>query len=215
MEWRGAGSYRSGARYYGEETAGGGGSWQQEAARSPWRPAHYQPQLILTHTPSPHRRSATDPNISAVLRPPPPRRRLPPTPQQPSNLNIDQFNPMTMSRSPTAPGYLASSNTSILPNTELSINFPKLNASPTHKSLGEFRAPPGMIPSTLPRPPAPGRRTLPAPIPGWAGLEEAVAAGRGTRQLPVVAQQPRPGVGHSPTRGHRPLHSEDEEEDWC
>ena len=160
VEWRGAGSYRSGARYYGEETAGGGGgggSWQQEAARSPWRPAHYQPQLILTHTPSPHRRSATDPNISAVLRPPPPRRRLPPTPQQPSNLNIDQFHPMTMSRSPTAPGYLASSNTSILPNTELSINFPKLNASPTHKSLGEFRAPPGMIPSTLPRPPAPGR----------------------------------------------------------
>ena len=176
-------------------------------ARSPWRPAHFQPELILTHTPSPHRRSATDPNISAALRPPPPRRRLPPTPQQPSNLNIDQLQPISMSRSPTAPGLLAS--------TDININFPKLNLSPSHKPLGEFRPPPGMIPSTLPRPPAPARRTLPAPIPGWAGLEEAVAAGRGTRQLPPVVQPVRPGP--SPTRGGaaRRLHSDDEEEDWC
>jgi hypothetical protein len=221
--------WRDTARYYGYTN---GGQWSDSPpanGRSPWRPAHYQPipdllppaaRPIISFSPSPHRRSATDPNLSgAALRPAaPPRRRLPPTPQQPSNLNIDQLQPVLLSRS----------------SSELPINFPRLNPSPSRKSspllIGAAGVPPGggspfgplppgMIPSVLPRPPVPIRRTLPAPQPGWAGLEEAVAAGRGSRQLPVVTHPPRPGVGLSPSRrkvNHvRREELEEEEEDWC
>jgi hypothetical protein len=214
--------WRDTARYYGH-TNGHGGHWAAEAspARSPWRPAHFQPDLlhlparpVLSFSPSPHRRSATDPNISGSLRPAlPPRRRLPPTPQQPSNLNIDQLQPVLLSRS----------------TSELPINFPRLSLSPSRKSSPSagvataaaafVQLPPGMIPSVLPRPPVPARRTLPAPLPGWASLEEAVAAGRGSRQLPVVVQPGRPGVGFSPSRRGlaqvRRDVEEEEEEDWC
>ena len=199
-EWNNS---RSDARFYQD-------TWEAPSPppRTPWRTAHIQPDLLLAHTPSPHRRSATDPNIAGLLRPPPPRRRLPPTPQQPSNLNIDQLHPIRINRSPTLPGLLS--------ETDLSINFPKLSRSPSHKHFVDFPPLLGMIPSTLPRLSVPARRTLPAPLPGWAGLEEAVQAGRGSRMLPVVVQ-PRPGVGPSPSRGqnHRTGNSEDEEEDWC
>ena len=191
--WRG--SWRSEARYYED-------GWRDDCSPSGtvWRPAHYQHH-------QPHTRSATDPNLSAGSRPPPPRRRLPPTPKQPSNLNIDQVPPLMMNRSPTVPGQLST--------TELAINFPKLNPSPSHKPLGDFRLPPGMIPSKLPRvgSSAMGRRTLPTPIPGWSGLEEAVAAGRGSRQLPTLKVPSTGVVGKSPTRAR--THSEEEEEDWC
>ena len=223
--------WRDTARYYGHTN---GGQWSESSpptvARSPWRPAHFQPAAdllppsaarpVISFSPSPHRRSATDPNLCGALRPAaPPRRRLPPTPQQPSNLNIDQLQPVLLSRS----------------SSELPINFPRLSLSPSRKSSpllvgttvphhngnGAFGPlPPGMIPSVLPRPPVQTRRTLPAPVPGWAELEEAVAAGRGSRQLPVVVQPPRPGVGLSPSRRtmnhiRREEEEEEEEEDWC
>lgn len=180
-----------------------------------------------------HRRSATDPDLAAISqgglpvpsRPLPPRRRLPPTPCQPSGLNIDQLQPSAASRSPTLPGLL-------LAKADLPINFPKVSASPSRSAataalvqagLAPFRVPRGMIPSTLPRPlapPAAARRTLPSPAAqGWAELEEAVAPGRGTRQLPLIVQPwPGVGVGSSPSRGGRQKVShenEEEEEDWC
>ena len=215
----GRGSWRSEARYYED-------GWREDspppAGRTPWRPAHYR------HHQAPHRRSATDPNLSASsgggARPPPPRRRLPPTPQQPSNLNIDHVPPLMMNRSPTVTGPLSTA--------ELAINFPKLNPSPSHKPLGEFRLPPGMIPSKLPRnitsatatsTTTTGRRTLPTPIPGWSGFDDTAApaalAGRGSRQLPAVLQLPRTGgLGKSPSRVPTNLNQtgeEEEEEDWC
>ena len=155
-------------------------------------------------------------------------RRLPATPQQPTTLNIDSLPAISISRSPTVPGL---------------INFPRLNPSPTHASkTNSLRTERN---ARLPVPPAgqpaPSRRTLPPRTGPWSRsleehmtLEEAVEAGRGTRQLPVISSQPgrargatgpanivpslpavRPGtsVGFSPSReGHR---TSDSEDDWC
>ena len=77
-------------------------------------------------------------------------------------------------------------------------NFPKVNASPTHAAR---RMP------AYPVPPAP-------PL----SFEEAVALGRGTRQLPspVVPNGYRPGGGGRPAGRRLPQPAaESDDEDWC
>ncbi|KAJ8883092.1 hypothetical protein PR048_014931 [Dryococelus australis] len=88
-------------------------------------------------------------------------RRLPPTPSKPSTLQL----------------------------RPASINFPKLNASPTHCPVA------------------------PAPPPGPQcplSFEQAVAIGRGGRLLP----SPVPN-GYKPGQQRRLRHSDSDDDDWC
>lgn len=105
-------------------------------------------------------------------------RRLPPTPSKPSTL---QLRP--------AP-----------------INFPQLNASPTH------------YPLPLPPPLAPQREPVPAYCP--LSFEQAVAIGRGGRLLPSPVPNgykpgPGPGQAQPPPHRKRSRHSDSDDDDWC
>jgi hypothetical protein len=102
--------------------------------------AQYRPQLVVAASPTPTRRSATDPNLSSVLRPPLlPRRRLPPTPRQPSNLDVDKLQEQQkgnyLSKSSTDPNMLEATVSSEEASKQavLEFNFPRLNFSPSHK----------------------------------------------------------------------------------
>lgn len=104
-------------------------------------------------------------------------RRLPPTPKKPSTLQLKPAN----------------------------INFPKLNASPTHGShVGHVTGPQhGPIP-TVP----PGHGPL--------SFEQAVAMGRGGRMLPSPVPngfKPQPTLAKQKTPRSR--HSDSDEDDWC
>lgn len=152
-------------------------------------------------------------------------RKLPATPTQPSTLNIDSLTNIGINQ------------------PESRFNFPKLNPSPSRGRPGGARLPD-----------MPGR-TAPAFRQGSAGawsrslddpitFEEAVMAGRGSRQLPTVGPEqiasamragrapgarrelPRPGTtigfansyqsgSGSAAYNGRSHYSESEEEDWC
>ncbi|XP_076066879.1 calcium voltage-gated channel subunit cacophony isoform X6 [Oratosquilla oratoria] len=204
-----------------------------------------------SRSPSPHRRAGSSyPTI-------PQRRgggrRLPPTPNKPSTLHLG----------PHPPGHHHT-----LPSTAKSpvrgqpINFPKLNASPTHvpklempPAFRERRTPAVMEGIARPRMPVsvqvPGGKTLPpgaprrppmAPIRDQypyerrpeepLSFEQAVAIGRGSRQLPSPAvpngykpgrdRGVRPPGPMSATpgppgsrRGPGVRHSDSDEDDWC
>ena len=157
-------------------------------------------------------------------------RKLPATPTQPSTLNLGHLNGQT---DPNSGNFLG---------VDL-FSFPRLETSPTRmklllQSLGK-KAPQQQLqqqPPIVPRRSLPGRsiarwsRSLDDPV----TFEEAVIAGRGSRQLPVVGpqqllasgrgrglvlsatkrelpQQPRGGLSHH----HSNYVDSDEEEDWC
>ncbi|KAL0121113.1 hypothetical protein PUN28_008671 [Cardiocondyla obscurior] len=114
-------------------------------------------------------------------------RRLPPTPSKPSTLQLKPTN----------------------------INFPKLNASPTHgphvPTGPTAHVAPGHV---LQHPPHPPSHMQPSHHPEFLSFEQAVAIGRGGRLLP----SPVPN-GYKPQlqskRAPRSRHSDSDEDDWC
>ncbi|KAF0292815.1 Voltage-dependent calcium channel type A subunit alpha-1 [Amphibalanus amphitrite] len=131
-------------------------------------------------------------------------RRLPPTPSRPSTLDPAEFPHVAR-----AAGYRP-------PPGAAPFNFPKVNASPTH--TGRRMPAPGVPP--VRRPPLPPTYAAEPQPP--LSFEEAVAMGRGTRQLPspVVPNGYRPGGGGAgvarPAGRRLPQPAGDsEDEDWC
>ncbi|XP_070165290.1 voltage-dependent calcium channel type A subunit alpha-1 isoform X13 [Polyergus mexicanus] len=123
-------------------------------------------------------------------------RRLPPTPNKPSTLQLKPAN----------------------------INFPKLNASPTHGLHGPM-APGG--PAHVPVVPVPGH-VLQHPHPPShmvpssmqashhpLSFEQAVAMGRGGRLLPSPVPNGYKPQPQSKQRTPRSRHSDSDEDDWC
>ncbi|XP_076286468.1 calcium voltage-gated channel subunit cacophony isoform X18 [Lasioglossum baleicum] len=114
-----------------------------------------------------------------------PRRRLPPTPNKPPTLQLKPAN----------------------------INFPKLNASPTHgphlMSGPHVPLPPGMHPA----PPGfvPGMQPSHCPL----SFEQAVAIGRGGRLLPSPVPNGYKPQPQAKQRTPRSRHSDSDEDDWC
>nr|XP_033322106.1 voltage-dependent calcium channel type A subunit alpha-1 isoform X4 [Megalopta genalis] len=106
-----------------------------------------------------------------------PRRRLPQTPNKPSTLQLKSAN----------------------------INFPKVNASPTHVPI-----PPGMQ-----HPPPPGH--VPGMQPSHCPLsfEQAVAMGRGGRLLPSPVPNGYKPQPQAKQRTPRSRHSDSDDDDWC
>ncbi|XP_042203570.1 voltage-dependent calcium channel type A subunit alpha-1-like isoform X7 [Homarus americanus] len=207
-----------------------------------------------SRSPSPHRRAGSSyPTI-------PQRRgggrRLPPTPNKPSTLHLGP--------QPTQPlpGHQGAGHHTLpggkSPTRSQPINFPKLNASPTHVPklemppvFRERRTPPVTEGSARPRVPPPGkilppgalRRPPMAPIRDQypyerrpeepLSFEQAVAIGRGTRQLPspAVPNGYKPGRDRAVPRLPGPVgaagagaprraapgvrHSDSDEDDWC
>ncbi|XP_076228266.1 calcium voltage-gated channel subunit cacophony isoform X1 [Nomia melanderi] len=116
------------------------------------------------------------------------RRRLPPTPSKPSTLQLKPAN----------------------------INFPKLNASPTHgpHMLGGPHIP---IPAGMQHPPPAQPGHMPGMQPSHCPLsfEQAVAMGRGGRILPSPVPngyKPQPQAKQMTPRSR---HSDSDEDDWC
>ncbi|XP_011879617.1 PREDICTED: voltage-dependent calcium channel type A subunit alpha-1-like isoform X3 [Vollenhovia emeryi] len=122
-------------------------------------------------------------------------RRLPPTPNKPSTLQLKPAN----------------------------INFPKLNASPTHGP--HVMAPSG--PAHVPATPVPGHVLQhphpPSHIPPSSvqpshhplSFEQAVAMGRGGRLLPSPVPNGYKPQPQSKQRAPRSRHSDSDEDDWC
>lgn len=116
-------------------------------------------------------------------------RRLPPTPNKPSTLQLKPAN----------------------------INFPKLNASPTHGP--HMVGGPHVAAAPVPGMPHPPTGHIPPPVqPTHCPLsfEQAVAMGRGGRLLPSPVPngykpQPQPKQQRIP----RSRHSDSDEDDWC
>ncbi|XP_063983724.1 voltage-dependent calcium channel type A subunit alpha-1 isoform X3 [Diachasmimorpha longicaudata] len=117
-------------------------------------------------------------------------RRLPPTPNKPSTLQLKPAN----------------------------INFPKLNASPTHGPHLMQHVPPSVLPPHGPST-ASGvhvssmSSTVHCPL----SFEQAVAMGRGGRLLPSPVPngyKPQPTAGQK-QRTPRSRHSDSDEDDWC
>ncbi|XP_050685852.1 voltage-dependent calcium channel type A subunit alpha-1-like isoform X27 [Eriocheir sinensis] len=208
---------------------------------------HYSVSLDWrSRSPSPHRNAGSSyPTI-------PQRRgggrRLPPTPNKPSTLHLGS---QSTPGHPPLPGAKS-------PTRQQPINFPKLNASPTHVPklemppvFRERRTPPAAEGSARPRAPPPGkvlppgalRRPPMAPIRDQypyerrpeepLSFEQAVAIGRGTRQLPspAVPNGYKPGRDRAVPRLPAPVgaagggaprrsapgvrHSDSDEDDWC
>lgn len=208
--------------------------------------SYYRSSMVTTHhrsrTPSPVRvgyrnaRANRFPPTSTLIKPPQVpnrrsggRRTLPATPTQPSTLNLDQLN-----GTPSA-----SAGTSNFLGVDL-FNFPRLETSPTRmklllQNLGRKNNHVSSASGQLSEPPMVPRRNIPGRVCRWSRslddpitFEEAVIAGRGSRQLPVVGPQqllgrgrgggqakrelPRPGVS---SHHHAAFVDSDEEEDWC
>ncbi|KAG7196637.1 hypothetical protein KM043_015983 [Ampulex compressa] len=108
-------------------------------------------------------------------------RRLPPTPNKPSTLQLKPAN----------------------------INFPKLNASPTH---GPHVAGPHAA-----MPPHPAASHVPGMQPSHCPLsfEQAVAMGRGGRLLPSPVPNGYKPQPQGKQRTPRSRHSDSDEDDWC
>ncbi|XP_071647027.1 voltage-dependent calcium channel type A subunit alpha-1 isoform X16 [Temnothorax longispinosus] len=127
-------------------------------------------------------------------------RRLPPTPNKPSTLQLKPAN----------------------------INFPKLNASPTHgphvmaPPSGPAHVPVGPVTGqVLQHPHPPSHMPPPSMQPSHDPLsfEQAVAMGRGGRALPSTVPngykpQPKPQAKRAP-RESRSRHSDSDDDDWC
>ncbi|XP_060812333.1 voltage-dependent calcium channel type A subunit alpha-1 isoform X16 [Bombus pascuorum] len=109
-------------------------------------------------------------------------RLLPPTPNKPSTLQLKPAN----------------------------INFPKLNASPTHGSHMHATLPAGI------QHPPPGQH-LPPMQPSHCPLsfEQAVAMGRGGRLLPSPVPNGYKPQPQAKQRTPRSRHSDSDEDDWC
>ncbi|XP_078045541.1 calcium voltage-gated channel subunit cacophony isoform X4 [Augochlora pura] len=105
-----------------------------------------------------------------------PRRRLPQTPNKPSTLQLKTAN----------------------------INFPKVNASPTHVPI-----PPGM------HPPPPGHVPGMQPTHCPLSFEQAVAMGRGGRLLPSPVPNGYKPQPQAKQRTPRSRHSDSDDDDWC
>ncbi|XP_077274834.1 calcium voltage-gated channel subunit cacophony isoform X11 [Temnothorax americanus] len=126
-------------------------------------------------------------------------RRLPPTPNKPSTLQLKPAN----------------------------INFPKLNASPTHgphvmaPPSGPAHVPVGpMTGHVLQHPHPPSHMPPPSMQPSHDPLsfEQAVAMGRGGRALPsTVPNGYKPQIKPQPKRAprERSRHSDSDDDDWC
>ncbi|KAK0092037.1 hypothetical protein PV326_002348 [Microctonus aethiopoides] len=132
-------------------------------------------------------------------------RRLPPTPNKPSTLQLK-------------PGI---------------INFPKLNASPTHGShMTQHVASSAAVVGAHVVPPPTGGGTTAAAVVGAhvpsmsasvsghcpLSFEQAVAMGRGGRLLPSPVPngyKPQPSSGPTKQRTPRSRHSDSDEDDWC
>jgi len=208
--------WQGGQRYFEQPTL----APPSNIPRTPWRPGHYDtppglfnkdPQGMASlqeqsRTPSPEHSSAALPTPSRQI----PLRRtagrqLPPTPQHPSTLNIDNLPAISVSRSPTIPA---------LSMAHIPTNFPRLNPSPSRVTQSTFW-PPGMIPSTFTFRTAPPRpaRTAHLSTPGSEGSRTAESEVHGG-----VVLVPRVGV--SPSRRPAPPHrknseTETDEDDWC
>ncbi|XP_050452304.1 voltage-dependent calcium channel type A subunit alpha-1 isoform X4 [Cataglyphis hispanica] len=123
-------------------------------------------------------------------------RRLPPTPNKPSTLQLKPAN----------------------------INFPKLNASPTHGLHGPMapggpaHVPVGPVPAHVLQHPHPPSHMVPPSIqPSHHPLsfEQAVAMGRGGRLLPSPVPNGYKPQPQSKQRTPRSRHSDSDEDDWC
>ncbi|XP_011635066.1 voltage-dependent calcium channel type A subunit alpha-1 isoform X2 [Pogonomyrmex barbatus] len=118
-------------------------------------------------------------------------RRLPPTPNKPSTLQLKPAN----------------------------INFPKLNASPTHGPHGMAPAhvPVGPVPGHVLQHPHPPPHMPPSMQPSHHPLsfEQAVAMGRGGRLLPSPVPNGYKPQPQSKQRAPRTRHSDSDEDDWC
>ncbi|CAK9821795.1 Voltage-dependent calcium channel type A subunit alpha-1 [Anthophora retusa] len=112
------------------------------------------------------------------------RRKLPPTPNKPSTLQLKPAN----------------------------INFPKLNASPTHGSHMPGAHVP--IPSGIQYPPA-GHVAPMQPSHRPLSFEQAVAMGRGGRLLPSPVPNGYKPQPQAKQKTPRSKHSDSDEDDWC
>ncbi|XP_076627344.1 calcium voltage-gated channel subunit cacophony isoform X20 [Colletes latitarsis] len=111
-------------------------------------------------------------------------RRLPPTPNKPSTLQLKPAN----------------------------INFPKLNASPTHGPHVPGAHVP--LPAGIQHPPVghvPGMQPSHCPL----SFEQAVAMGRGGRLLPSPVPNGYKPQPQAKQRTPRSRHSDSDDEDWC
>ncbi|KAL0121156.1 hypothetical protein PUN28_008671 [Cardiocondyla obscurior] len=115
-------------------------------------------------------------------------RRLPPTPSKPSTLQLKPTN----------------------------INFPKLNASPTHgphvPTGPTAHVAPGHV---LQHPPHPPSHMQPSHHPEFLSFEQAVAIGRGGRLLPSPVPNGYKPQLQSKRAPSRSRHSDSDEDDWC
>lgn len=219
--------WQGGQRYFEQPTL----APPSNIPRTPWRPGHYDtpaglfnkdPQGMASlqeqsRTPSPEHSSAALPTPSRQI----PLRRtagrqLPPTPQHPSTLNIDNLPAISVSRSPTIPA---------LSMAHIPTNFPRLNPSPSRATQSNFW-PPGMIPSTFTFRTAPPRPARTAHL-STPGSEGSRTGGRGSVHDSMSAESETQGgvvlvprVGISPSRRPVPPHrksseTETDEDDWC
>nr|XP_034182336.1 voltage-dependent calcium channel type A subunit alpha-1 isoform X16 [Osmia lignaria] len=114
-----------------------------------------------------------------------PGRQLPPTPDKPSTLQLKK---------------------------QANINFPKLNASPTHGSHMPAAHVP--LPATMQHPP-PGHVPPMQPSHYPLSFEQAVAMGRGGRLLPSPVPNGYKPQPQAKQRTPRSRHSDSDEDDWC
>nr|XP_012147122.1 PREDICTED: voltage-dependent calcium channel type A subunit alpha-1 isoform X6 [Megachile rotundata] len=114
-----------------------------------------------------------------------PGRQLPPTPDKPSTLQLKK---------------------------QANINFPKLNASPTHGSHMPTAHVP--IPASMQHPP-PGHVPPMQPSHYPLSFEEAVTIGRGGRLLPSPVPNGYKPQPQAKQRTPRSRHSDSDEDDWC
>ncbi|XP_043669169.1 voltage-dependent calcium channel type A subunit alpha-1 isoform X22 [Vespula pensylvanica] len=114
-------------------------------------------------------------------------RRLPPTPNKPSTLQLKPAN----------------------------INFPKLNASPTHgpHMVGGPHVP--AVPVGMPHPTTGHMQPPMQPSHCPLSFEQAVAMGRGGRLLPSPVPNGYKPQPQSKQRMPRSRHSDSDEDDWC
>ncbi|XP_046144197.1 voltage-dependent calcium channel type A subunit alpha-1 isoform X13 [Osmia bicornis bicornis] len=114
-----------------------------------------------------------------------PGRQLPPTPDKPSTLQLKK---------------------------QANINFPKLNASPTHgPHMPAAHVP---LPATMQHPP-PGHVPPMQPSHYPLSFEQAVAMGRGGRLLPSPVPNGYKPQPQAKQRTPRSRHSDSDEDDWC
>ncbi|XP_043500318.1 voltage-dependent calcium channel type A subunit alpha-1 isoform X25 [Polistes fuscatus] len=116
-------------------------------------------------------------------------RRLPPTPSKPSTLQLKPTN----------------------------INFPKLNASPTHGPLMVGGVPhvPPVVQIGMPHPTTGHMQPPMQPSHCPLSFEQAVAMGRGGRLLPSPVPNGYKPQPQSKQRLPRSRHSDSDEDDWC